>query len=154
MSNMINNLQRREIQAPLVACLLREFAAEIGYDKTIALATSAIQKDAMANGRMMAEKYSGSSFKELLHIVQEVWAEDGALEYNLIEQSDQKLSFDVHRCRYAELYDRLGVKEFGYCLSCCRDEAFTWGFNPRMRLLRTQTIMEGSAFCDFRFILE
>ncbi len=62
--------------------------------------------------------------------------------------------FDVTRCRYAELYEKAEMKELGFCLSCCRDELFTKGFNPRMKLLRTQTIMQGSSLCDFRFILE
>jgi hypothetical protein len=27
------------------------------------------------------------------------------------------------------------------------------GFNPDIRMVRTQTIMQGAAFCDFRFDL-
>ncbi len=32
-----------------------------------------------------------------------------------------------------------------------RDEALIEGFNPEIKLHRTQTIMEGATFCDFRF---
>ena len=39
----------------------------------------------------------------------------------------------------------------GYYLSCGRDAAFAEGFNPDIRMTRTQTIMQGAAFCDFRF---
>jgi hypothetical protein len=52
------------------------------------------------------------------------------------------------------MYEREGMKELGFCLSCSRDEPFTKGFNPRMKLLRTRTIMEGASHCDFRFVLE
>jgi hypothetical protein len=52
------------------------------------------------------------------------------------------------------LYERLGMKELGFCLSCSRDEAFARGFNPRLRLARSQTIMQGAPFCDFHFTLE
>ncbi len=103
---------------------------------------------------MMAERVGGNTMADLLRVVREIWAEEGALEFDVLEETEQRLSFNVTRCRYAELYERLGVKEFGYCLSCNRDEPLTKGFNPRMRLVRTQTIMEGADYCDFRFVFE
>jgi len=35
-------------------------------------------------------------------------------------------------------------------LSCGRDFELISGFNPKMRLTRTKTIMEGCDCCDFR----
>jgi hypothetical protein len=150
----ISNLVRREIQTPVAACLLRGFFEALGYEQAMQIAQGAIQEDGKRTGEMMAERHGGNSMADLLRMVREVWAEDGALELEVLEMSEQKLSFNVTRCRYAELYDRLGVKELGYYLSCNRDEPLTRGFNPRIRLLRTQTIMEGATFCDFRFVLE
>jgi len=150
----ITTLQRREIQSPLIACLLNEFIREVGHEKAMEIASTAIQKDAAKAGATMAVKYGGNSIKELLHAIKEMWAEEGALEFTIVEETDQKLSFDVTRCRYAELYDRLGVKEFGFCLSCNRDAPLIQGFNPRMKLLRTQTIMQRAASCDFRIVIE
>lgn len=150
----ISNLVRREIQTPLAACLMRGFIDAMGYEQAMQAASAAIQRDGMMAGRMMAEKYGGNSLADLLRVIREMWAEEGALEFFILEETEHRLSLNVTRCRYAELYDRLGVQEFGYCLSCNRDEPFTRGFNPRMRLLRTQTIMQGADFCDFRFVLE
>ena len=76
------------------------------------------------------------------------------LEVKIREETDRKLSFNVTRCAYAEMYGRLGLKEFGTCLSCRRDASFAEGFNPGLKLQRTQTIMEGAPFCDFRFSFE
>ncbi len=150
----INNLVRREIQTPVAVRLLRGFVEALGYERAMQIASAAIREDGRLAGQSMAERYGGNSMADLLRMVREVWAEDGALEFDILEETEQRLSFNVTRCRYAELYERLGVKEFGYCLSCNRDEPLTKGFNPQMRLLRTQTIMDGAAFCDFRFILE
>jgi hypothetical protein len=41
--------------------------------------------------------------------------------------------------------------EFGKILSCNRDGALIEGMNPEIRFTRTQTIMEGAPFCDFRY---
>ncbi len=150
----INNLQRREIQAPLVVSLIREFSTIIGQEKAMIIARTAIQKDADRAGRVMAEKLAGNNLADLYQVVREVWAGDGALEFDLTEQTEKILSFNVKRCLYAELYDQMGIKEYGECLSCCRDEAFIQGFNPRIKLSRSQTIMQGATICDFRFTLE
>ena len=108
----------------------------------------------MLAGKLMAGNYGGNSMNELLRVVREIWAEENGLEFTILEATDHRLSFNVTRCRYAELYDRLGMKEFGYCLSCDRDAPLIKGFNPRMNLSRSQTIMQGGTLCDFRIILE
>jgi len=150
----ISTLKRREIQSPLFASLMHGFIHEVGYAKTMKLASTVIEQDAILGGKLMAEKFSGNSMREMVRVLQEVWAEEDALEYTNLEQTDQRLSFDVTRCRYAELYERLGIKEFGCALSCSRDPSFIKSFNPRMKLFRTQTIMEGASRCDFRIVLE
>ena len=44
-------------------------------------------------------------------------------------------------------------QDLGHLLSCGRDYALVQGFNPDITFKRTQTIMEGADFCDFRFSL-
>jgi hypothetical protein len=110
--------------------------------------------DAREAAKTLVRRFGGNGMQELLQVVTQVWAENDALVCDLLEQTDQKLSFDVTRCRYAEMYARLGLKEYGCCLSCNRDEAFINEFNPRMKLVRTRTIMQGAQSCDFRIIVE
>ncbi len=151
---MIDHLTRREIQAPLLGVLLRAFAEELGTERALEVATAAIQEDAAAGGSALAEDMGGNGLREMARVAEEVWAQGGALEIAFHKRSDVELRFDVTRCRYAELYERLGMRDLGYCLSCSRDPAFARGFNPRMTLERHHTIMEGADSCDFRFRLE
>jgi len=150
----LSHLRRREIQAPVAACLIRRFAGVMGQNRALEIATAAIQADALSAGRIMAETYGSNSMKELARIVREVWTDDNALAIDILEETERNLSFNVTRCRYAEFYEKMEMKELGFCLSCCRDEPFAKGFNPRIKLLRTRTIMQGASLCDFRFILE
>ena len=113
----ISHLQRREIQAPIAACLIREFARVMGYDQAMEVATAAIKADATKAGLLMAEQYGGNTMTELARVVREVWADDEALTIHILEETEDKLSFDVTRCRYAELYEKLGMKELGFCKS-------------------------------------
>lgn len=81
----------------------------------------------------------------------EVWTREDALEITVHHAGLDQLRFDVQRCRYAEIYDRLGIREMGVHLSCGRDAAFARGFNTAIRMKRRQTIMEGAPHCDFCF---
>jgi valyl-tRNA synthetase len=50
-----------------------------------------------------------------------------------------------------EMYRDLGYQDLGAILSCGRDFEFPRGFNSRLKLTRTQTIMQGASCCDFRY---
>lgn len=147
----LTHLARREAQAPLVVALIRRFAKAVGEDEALEMASEVIRADAVRSGADLARSYSGSSLDTLRQVVEEVWAQDGALEIAHAELTEDSLSFDVTRCGYAEMYRRLGLEELGVTLSCQRDFAFNEGFNPQIRLERSQTIMEGAPFCNFRY---
>jgi L-2-amino-thiazoline-4-carboxylic acid hydrolase len=71
-----------------------------------------------------------------------------------LELSKKRFDFNITRCQYAEMYKDLGMADLGVILSCSRDFALIEGFNPRMTLLRTKTIMEGYDHCDFRIAIK
>lgn len=150
----ISHLQRREIQAPVAAGLIRAYADVLGLDRALEIAGSAIRADAAAAGRETAERMGGGTLAGLERLVRELWGAEEAMTVRFLEVTGRTLHFDVTRCRYAELYERLGMRELGFCLSCSRDEAFARAFNPRLNLRRTRTIMQGAPLCDFRFELE
>jgi hypothetical protein len=147
-------LLRREIQAPIAAALIREFGRAIGEERALEIATAAVSADAEAAGRAAAAHLGGGSLAGLERLVREVWSAGDAMTVRFQESTERRLSFDVIRCAYAHLYERLGMRELGFCLSCSRDEPFARGFNPRLRLVRTRTIMQGAPSCDFRFSLD
>ena len=98
----------------------------------------------------LSRQMGGNSLKHFVESL-DYWTRDNALEIDLIEESDKVLSFNVTRCRYAELYERLGIRDIGAIFSCTRDFALIEGFNTDISLKRTQTIMEGANYCDFRY---
>ena len=147
----ITHLKRREVQAPIVSSLIKAFADKIGYEKAAEIAKEVIREDAILSGKTLAEEYSGNSIAELSKIAKEVWAKDDGLEIKMIKETEKELFFDVSYCGYAEIYEKLGVKKLGCILSCIRDFYFLEGFNPKITLKRTKTIMEGDDCCNFRY---
>jgi hypothetical protein len=143
-------LQRREIEARIVGPILRAVRDELGEDRTLALLRRVITDLARQAGAEMARAVGEASLTAFAGCLDR-WKEGGALEIEVLEQSPERLSFNVTRCRYAEMYRALGLADLGSSLSCVRDFALIEGFNPTIALARTQTIMEGAPFCDFRF---
>jgi hypothetical protein len=143
-------LQRREIEARIVGPLLRAMESEFGRDRTLSLVQRVITDLAQQAGAEMARALADHSLTAFASCLSR-WQEGGALELEVLEQTDDTLSFNVTRCRYAELYRDLGLADLGFSLSCQRDGALAEGFDPSIHLTRTQTIMEGASHCDFRF---
>lgn len=148
----LTHIKKREIQAPLLKVLLEGFIEHFGEDKILPILKKIIEEDAFNSGIELAKFVGGNSMKDLALIVRDIWAEDDAMKIDYVEENDDILSFNVVKCRYVEAYEKYNMKELGVYLSCDRDKPFTTGFNPNFELKRTQTIMEGSKICDFRFI--
>ena len=147
-------LKQREIESQIAAALINGYAEEIGRERAMRIAADVIQNLAREAGKQMAKLRGGNGISELATTVREFWSEDQALEVEILQESDTKLFFNVTRCRFAETYINLGLKDFGFCFSCNRDGTFIQGFNPHIKLKRTKTIMEGAPYCDFRFEIE
>ncbi len=151
--NEVGVLKRREIEARILAPLIGAFAAEFGRERVLEIARRVIVQIAREQGRSLAGQMGGNS---LAHFVKskENWVKGDALSMEVRQVSDSAYDFDVTRCRYAEMYRVLGIPDLGAVLSCGRDFALGEGFNPDLKLTRTQTIMEGAPCCDFRYRLE
>ena len=143
-------LQQRQIEAKIVGPLVRAFSAELGPERTLAILRHVITDLAHQSGAELARTLGEQTLEAFSRTLTR-WQEGGALEIELIEQSAERLSFNVVRCRYAEMYRALGLSDLGATLSCQRDFALAEGFNPAIKLERTQTLMEGASCCDFRF---
>lgn len=148
--NAIGVLKRRTIEARILAPVVRAMAAEFGEQRVHEILRDVIVGIAGSQGAEMATACDGNSTRDLAGTLDR-WKADGALEMDVLEQDDERLSYNVTRCRYAEMYRELGIPEIGAILSCGRDAALIEGFNPTVRLTRTQTLLGGAAHCDFRY---
>jgi L-2-amino-thiazoline-4-carboxylic acid hydrolase len=141
-------LQQREIEAGVIAPLFRAFAAEVGEARAREIVGSVIRELAKQAGCTAATH--GNDLAQFKQAVAK-WTEGGALELTVLRDDDEAFEFNVTRCRFAEMYARLGLADLGGLLSCARDAAMIDGFNPEIAFERTQTIMEGAPHCDFRY---
>ena len=149
----IGVLTRREVEARILAPMLDAMGEAFGRDRVLQVMRDTIIRIARKQGSELAGSMGGVTFQHFADSLR-FWTMDDALEIDVIEQTADVFSFNVTRCRYAELYEKLGIRELGRALSCARDYALIEGFNPDVSLKRTQTIMEGAPHCDFRYCVK
>lgn len=150
LTQRIGVLSRREVEARILAPVIEALSERFGRDAVVAVVRDKIVEIAREQGSELAQEMGGSGSSEFLDSLR-YWTSDDALDIEVLEHSEDKLHFNVRRCRYAELYRALGVPELGAIFSCNRDFALIGGFNPGADLKRTQTIMDGAPHCDFRY---
>ena len=144
-------LARRKIEAAVIAPIYDEMVKALGEAK----AREILGRHPPRGGRRCCAEMAGrapggadlESFKSILHL----WTKDDALRIEVLADAPGVFDFNVTRCRYAETYRAMGLGEIGDLLSCCRDGAFCQGYDPRISLTRTRTIMSGASHCDFRY---
>ncbi|MBU2548753.1 MAG: L-2-amino-thiazoline-4-carboxylic acid hydrolase [Proteobacteria bacterium] len=146
-------LVRREIEALIAAPLIQAYADVLGEERALAIAEGVVKDLARGQGRDLARLAGGDSLEHLIQGMA-AFSSGGAHEIEPLEGGPNRMDWNTTRCRYAEMYQRHGLERYGYLLSCGRDFALFEGFNPAMKLARTQTIMEGHDLCDFRLELK
>ena len=147
----ITLLQRRGIEAEVLIPLIRRMEEEIGRDRAHRIARDTIEAIAREQGEAVAEALQRSDL-EGFHHVKDTWSGAGGdLQIETLREDAEALEFNVVGCRFAEMYRRMGAEDLGFILACGRDFALSKGYSDALHLDRRQTIMQGAAFCDFRY---
>ena len=143
-------LERRCIEAGVLVPLIRAFQQAFGEEAANAVARQAIVALAEQQGRENAERKGRNDLLAFSENMQ-AFSGGGALEIEMVERNEERVGFNVRRCRFAEMYRGMGAGDLGAVLSCNRDFSNVTGFNPAIQLSRTQTIMMGADYCNFRY---
>jgi hypothetical protein len=150
----VSVIQQAKIQAQVLVPLVKALQAELGEARANALVRRALgdlyRRHGEAFWRAKNDK-NETSLGTIMASAFATYAREDALDYRVIEQSQDAFAIDVTRCRYAEFYKELGEPELGFLMVCSADYTTADGFGPDIKLTRTQTIMQGASHCDFRY---
>jgi L-2-amino-thiazoline-4-carboxylic acid hydrolase-like protein len=146
----ISHFQRRKIEGRVLIPFIAACREKLGDGPTREVVAAAISSMAVGDGERWAETF-GADLAGLRRVAEEVWAGGGGMELEVVEQTADRLAFNVTRCRYAEFYRELGLADVGVQVHCARDHAMVEGFSHGLELERSQTLLAGGSCCDFRF---
>jgi hypothetical protein len=77
-----------------------------------------------------------------------------ALDYEVIEDTDRALELRVHRCLWAKTFCEVNAADIGFAAICFPDYAMATAFNPKIRMIRSKTLMQGNDCCNHRYVME
>jgi hypothetical protein len=144
-------IQQAKIQAQVLVPLVKALQAELGEERANALVRGALGDIYRRFGEEFWRTQSENNLGKVMASGFATFARDDALDFRVIEQSQDAFEFDVTGCRYAEFYKELGEPDLGFLLVCSADFPMAEGFGPDIKFTRTQTIMQGASHCDFRY---
>jgi hypothetical protein len=144
-------IQQAKIQAQVLVPLVKALQAELGEERANRLVRRALSDLYRGYGGEFWRTKDEKNLGKVVASAFATYAREDALDYRVIEQSEDAFEFDVTRCRYAEFYKELGEPGLGFLLVCSADFGMAEGFGPDVKLTRTQTIMQGASHCDFRY---
>ncbi|TAJ32597.1 MAG: 2-amino-thiazoline-4-carboxylic acid hydrolase [Reyranella sp.] len=150
----LSMLEKRKIEAEILKEVYETLKASHGEAVAKKTVEESVRRSAIEQARTFAASVPGGTSLKSFQDIQHLWTKGGSLEIEVKEQSDTTFSFNVVRCRYAETYKEMGMGEIGHLLSCNRDGAFCEGYDPKLKLERTQTIMQGASHCNFKYTYE
>jgi hypothetical protein len=145
--------EQRRIEAMILKHVYDTLKVSHGIEMAQKTIADAVRAASITQGSEFAAKVDGNTTIQTFVERQSLWKVGGAMELEVLQQTKTSYVFNVTRCKYAEMYREMGLGEIGHLLSCQRDATFCEGYDKRMRLQRTQTIMQGASYCDFRYTL-
>ena len=148
----ISLLDEVKLQARVLVPVLKALRTELGAERANRLVIGALREWSRDVFLRAGAAVPGSP--------KEKWATLNAagtprigsdIDVQMLTMSPEAMDFNVTGCRYADFFRQLGEPELGAVLLCEGDDHIVEVGSPEVSLTRTQTIMKGAAYCDFRY---
>jgi predicted ArsR family transcriptional regulator len=145
-------LDEVKLQARVLLPVIRALRERLGKQSADELVGTALRQWSRDLHRRIGEGKADSARERW----DAIWADlrpriGNAAESERLRDDAGVREFNVTRCDYAEFFKALGEPELGRFLVCDLDFDIAEVGAPHVELTRTQTIMEGACYCDFRY---
>ena len=149
-------LELVKIQARVLLPLIRAFRSEFGSDRTDRIVREALRQWAKELYRRIGTQLEGFPVEKFDAAVSATVPKIGAdVDFETLQQTPEQWNFNIRGCRYADFFRQLGEPELGALLLCDMDVHMTEQLGGGdVKLERTQTIMKGAEYCDFRWSMK
>ncbi len=148
----ISILDEVKIQAQVLVPVLRALRAELGTEVADRLVLTALRAWRQRVFADVAAATPGSPRERWAALTAASTPRIGdAIDVDMLTLEPDRMEFNVTGCRYADFFRALGEPELGAVLLCEADVDVAAAGEPEVDFARTQTIMQGAGYCDFRY---
>lgn len=140
-------LEAVKIQARAVIPIVKAMEQELGKERALAIVGNAIAND---YAKWQARRIQARN----VHPRSSGAPSQFPVESEVVEDTETTFGVNMTKCRFAEYFKAIGEPEIGALLTCGVDFANEESLRPDWKFDRTQTLMQGAPFCDFRWRLK
>ena len=124
---------------------------ELGREKMIELVKKHSTERLLGVAKRDLQRLGSSDFKTYISIFREPGMLN-SLTMEIVEDTDTVFEIKVTDCLSATTFLRAKAGHIGYARICWGDYAWAEGFNPKIKLIRDKTLMQGHDCCNHRYI--
>jgi hypothetical protein len=135
---------------------MESFARQMGRDNLLEMIRKHSEESARLRAKKTVERLQKNDFATFKAMYKEKPGRFGEhiLTIVITEESDTALADRVTECLYAKTFRDRAAADIGYAWSCHGDFAWAQALNPKLRLIRDKTLMNGDEYCNFRWVWE
>ena len=145
-------LEQVKLQAQVVVPLLKAFRKELGTERANAIAYRALDEWSRGLFHQLSQSMGKGSRETWTAMMASSGQRIGNdVDFQVLRQDSEAMEFNITGCRYADFFRALGEPELGALMLCEADFHMLEMSGGDVELQRTQTIMKGGNYCDFRY---
>ncbi len=148
-------LEQVKLQAEVLLPVLHRLRSELGSTRANALVAEALRDWQRSVHERIAAETPGEGWTKLGAMTAAKMPAIGdaiTIDWGAVDLPN-KMDFTITRCAFADFFRALGEPELGALLTCEGDLYEVAAVGGGIELRRSQTIMQGAAYCDFRYRL-
>ncbi|MBM3748197.1 MAG: hypothetical protein FJW34_20635 [Acidobacteria bacterium] len=134
--------------------LLKNLAEELGKDKFDALLKKASSQAGVQAAKEQTKKLGKN---DLAAFMAPMKTNDPfyrhVLTFEFVEDTAKAAEIKVTECLWAKTFREANAADIGYAAVCHGDFAYAPAFNPKMKMIRTKTLMQGHDCCNHRYVM-
>jgi hypothetical protein len=148
----ISFLDEYKFQAEVLIPVLKTLRTELGEERANRLVLNALREWSRERWHRLGDHFSGGPKEKWTALMASCMPRIGKdADFQPLKDEPDAQECNITGCRYANFFRQIGEPELGMVLCCEDDFHITEVGSPEIELTRTQTIMEGASYCDFRW---
>jgi hypothetical protein len=124
---------------------------EMGKDKLIEFLKKNTYENMVAMGKNHAQNSPDDSFKTYVATFRPPRYKD-VLTHEVVEDTDTVFEMKVTECIWAKTFLDQNAGDIGFAHICIGDYTWAESFNPKIKMVRDKTLMQGHDRCNHRYL--
>lgn len=124
---------------------------EMGKEKMIEFLKKNTQERMRIEGLNHAKNSPDNSFKTYVNTFRPPKYSD-SLTHEIVEDTDTAFELKVSECIWAKTFLDANAGEIGFAHICYGDYTWAESFNPKIKMVRDKTLMQGHEICNHRYL--